>query len=265
MKRRTLCMYILSLAIALNGCALSGTPSNPPSSSEESTVEPSGSDPADLSSESSSSQASSETSDTPKTIIIDGYTVRYPDNLFYHWLDRDYSHICVEDSEGNDITNIAIDLWYCANSIYNVDSTEMSGIGEFASLQEYAIPQCSEFLNYSDVVTNIFTEHGIAQLEQTSFVSEGNYLIRKIGEKVYRMDSYKSGFNIADTLVDMQVAERSDDRIALSVEYLVKGFVDDPNEPGFYEPIPYTVNFVIAKMGDQWLVDDYIYPEAVTK
>ena len=250
----------LLLILALAGCSSEDLPSDP---SPASSAAASGESSAVSSEVSISGAPSAETSDTPQTITIDGYTVRFPSGQFYHWLDRDYSGIHVEDMDGEDITPIAIDLWYCANSIYNVDSTAMFTIGESASFREYTVPQSLELINYNAVVENVFTKNGIAQLEQTAFVSPGNLLIRKVDGKIYRIDGYKTGFDIADTLVDMQTIDRSEDRITLSVEYLVKGFIDDPSEEGYTEPVHHTVDFTIALEDGQWRVDDYRYPEAI--
>lgn len=107
----------------------------------------------------------------------EGYVNRYPGE--YNTKLSDYSDIVIKDKDGSDISRAAIDLWYAANKIYNVDDMKMFEIGEYeVPMTEYDIPQSNELLNYSAVAESVFTQNGIAQLEQAKI--EGKYfLIRK--------------------------------------------------------------------------------------
>ena len=182
---------------------------------------------------------------------VEDYVNRYPGE--YNTELSDYSNIQIKNNDGNDISHIAIDLWYAANEIYNVDDMKMFEIGEYeATLTEYTyIPHSNELLNYYAVAESVFTQDGIAQLEQTMFGgSDGSApLIRKKDDKVYRMSAYKTGYSFAHALIDMQVKELGEDIITLSVTYVS---IDRDNA---------NIDFTIANVGGTWLVDNYVYPE----
>lgn len=178
-------------------------------------------------------------------------TNRYPGT--YNTEQSDYSKIQIKDDNGNEISHIAIDLWYAANEIYNVDESQMFEMGEYdVPLTGYTIGS-NELLNYDAVVEDVFTQDGIQQLEQT-MIGGPEPLIRKQDGKVYRMSSWKTGYSFANALTDMQVKELMGDRITLAVAYAPIG-VDNILDSE-------TVEFTIAKVGGTWLVDDYVYPEA---
>lgn len=180
------------------------------------------------------------------------YVNRYPGE--YNTKLANYDDIHVQDNDGNDISPIAIDLWYAANEIYDVDDTKMFEIGAYeVSLPEYAIPQSNELLDYYSVVENVFTQNGISQLEKAMI--EGQYpLIRKKDGKVYRMGSWKTGCSFARALTDMEVKELSEDKITLTVTYAI---VD--NDDTILELV--SIDFIVANVDGNWLVDDYVYPE----
>ena len=181
------------------------------------------------------------------------YVNRYPGE--YNTEISDYSNIQIKDNEGNDISHIAIDLWYAANEIYNVDDMKMFEIGEYeTNLMEYDIPQSNELVNYYAIVENIFTQNGITQLEQTRLgASDGSApLIRKQDGKVYRMGAWKSGYSFANALTDMQVKEFTGNKITLAVTY---ASINRDNTT-------VTVDFTITIVDGTWLVDDYVYPES---
>ncbi|HWP80901.1 MAG TPA: hypothetical protein VN446_09715 [Candidatus Acidoferrum sp.] len=181
------------------------------------------------------------------------YVNRYPGE--YNTALADYDDIHVEDNGGNDISHIAIDLWYAANEIYNVDEMDMFEIGAHeVSLREYEVPQSNELLNYAAVVESVFTQNGVLQLEQTLIGYQRFPLIRKKDGKVYRMGGWKTGYSFANSLTDMQVKALSEDKVTLAVTYAI---VD--NEDNILERV--TVDFTMANVDGIWLVDDYIYPE----
>jgi len=180
---------------------------------------------------------------------VEDYVNRYPGE--YNTSLSDYSSIQIKDNDGNDISHIAIDLWYAANEIYNVDDMKMFEIGEYeATLSKYTV-QSNELLNYYAVVESVFTQNGIAQLEQT-MIGGPKSLIRKKDDKVYRMGAWKSGYSFANALTDMQVKEFTGNKITLAVTY---ASINRDNTT-------VTVDFTITIVDGTWLVDDYVYPEA---
>ena len=252
----------LLLALLLfSGCALKnkgGADVAEPTSPEEGSAE------APNSPEEAQTADPKEEAEAPGAEVAEGYVPRYPQGGYYHWKERDFSSIVVKDSSGQDISEIAIDLWYCANDIYNVGDCVMFEMDrKEGPLLQYRIPQSHELLNYQEVVENVFTKEGIAQLEQTAPAEDGNLIIRKVDGKVYRMGQYKSGFSFAEALTAMEVKEAAENRITLTVEYAVTGFIDDENDPGYKPPEYYKTDFVIAKVDGKWLVDNYIYPEGL--
>ncbi|MDR2911151.1 MAG: hypothetical protein LBV47_07310 [Bacteroidales bacterium] len=174
-----------------------------------------------------------------------------------------YSVINILDTVGNNISEIAIDLWYCANSIYSVggggmfETDDPYAIGN-TYFEEYGVPQSVLLNNYYDVVSTVFTENGIDQLEQAEYYMTSNSkptpFIRKKDGKFYAIGGHKTGISYDWFLRNMEVKEYADNTITLSVTYKM---VTVPGN--VYEPI--TVDFKIAKVGSIWLVDDYIYPE----
>lgn len=166
----------------------------------------------------------------------------------------DYSNIQIKDSDGNDISHIAIDLWYAANEIYNVDDSKMFQMGESeVALSGYTMPS-NELLNYAPVVEHVFTQNGITQLEQT-VIGGSEFFIRKKDGKVYRMSAWKTGYSFADALMDMKVKESVGNTITLAATY---ASIDRDNTT-------VTIDFTITNADSTWLVDDYVYPEAYQK
>jgi len=179
------------------------------------------------------------------------YQNRYPGDKE----NKDYSGIEIKDSNGNNITNIAIDLWYCANSVYNVDDGKMFDIDYTETFLIENAPGFNELRNYDAVVNNVFTQNGIAQLEN---VKLGVNFIQKQDSKVYRMGPYKTGYSYADALVDMKVKEVSANKMTIMAQYEVfAGYiVVDPD----YKPEYAKMDFTIVKSGGIWLVDDFVSP-----
>lgn len=191
-------------------------------------------------------------SNSSQAPVAEDYVNRYPGE--YNTELSDYRNIQIKDNDGNDISHIAIDLWYAANEIYNVDDMKMFEMGEYdATLSGYTV-QSNELLNYYTVVENVFTQNGIAQLEQT-MIGGPEPLIRKKDDKVYRMGAWKTGYSFGNALTDMQVKELTGNAITLAATYASI----------YRDNTTVTVDFTIANVDGTWLVDDYVYPEAYQK
>ena len=186
------------------------------------------------------------------------YTYRFPHDVYENFAaEKDYSNIHLADASGNDITEIAIDLWWAANGVYNVDDIFMFEMGEQTRLFEDA-PDYYELRNYDEVMPKIFTEHGIQQAEQTCIGGSLTFIQRQNG-KVYRLGPWKTGYDYGMAMTDMQVKQAQSNRVTLTVTYIRQGSIA---MDGSGTPIYDTVDFTIAKENGIWLVDDYIYPES---
>lgn len=61
----------------------------------------------------------------------------------------------------------------------------------------------------------------------------------------------------------METKEVTENKIKLTAEYAVTGFIEDKNDPAYVEPKYFQADFEIAKVNRNWLVDQYVYPDAV--
>ena len=84
------------------------------------------------------------------------YTPRDPQEAFENFTaEKDYSGISVTDASGKDITDIAIDLWWAANGVYDPDDVFVFEMGPQTTLLENA-PDFYELINYAQVMPTIF-------------------------------------------------------------------------------------------------------------
>lgn len=183
---------------------------------------------------------------------VENYANRYPGE--YNTELSDYSDIQIKDNNGNDISHIAIDLWYAANEIYNVDDTKMFEMDYGDTMIDGHEPY-NELHNYDAVVRSVFTENGIAQLERAEIISISETFILKYDGKTYRKAPYKSGYSFANALTDMQIKELAGDRITLAVTY---ASINRDNTT-------VTSDFTIVNVSGTWLVDYYVYPESTSE
>ena len=190
---------------------------------------------------------------------------RYPEEyIIDYWTNtaQDYSHIEIIDSEGNDISDIAIDLWWAASAVNNECDHVMFDEGRQDVPPDIsgAIIQANELKNYDAVVDGIFTANGKAQLEKACVLFDSEYVpvIRKKDGVVYRVAAFKSGFSVSSALTDIRVKECAVDRITLEGKYGVFGFDFDGNPKD--APNHAFADFTIVKQDGIWLVEDYCYP-----
>lgn len=174
--------------------------------------------------------------------------------------DKNYSTIKINDSNGNDISNIVIDLWYAANEVYNVDDGVMFETGEGVKLYE-DYPDFIELKNYNDVVDKIFTANARKQVEETCLSGGEKTFIQKKDGKVYRLGPWRTGNSYAHALKDIQLKEATQNSVVVTVEYEKSGriFYDDENYG--YPPEYDSRDFKIIKEGNIWVVENYIYPD----
>ena len=195
--------------------------------------------------------------------VSGGFVRRYPEEYFFNSSNKDYSAIKIKDNQGKDITGIVIDLWWAANEVYNVDDTAMFEMGEGIYLLENA-PEFYELKNYDTVVNSIFTPNARAQLEQTRLGSETTTFLQRKDGKVYRLGSWKTGYSYAGVLVDMQPKEVVDRKITMTVKYETNARFYAGEEEGMdYVPEYDFVDFTIVKTAGTWMVEDYIFPDAL--
>lgn len=172
------------------------------------------------------------------------------------YADRDYSGIQVLDADGNDVSKILIDLWYCASDAYDVDGMVVFETGDWVSLLDNH-PQFIELTNYDEVLPKIFTPRAIAQYEASDVV-----LIQKTADgKVYRLGPWRTGYSYAWALTDLRGLEVQPDRIVAEATYIKNPGYAGAGEDPAYVPEYDTVPFTVVKQNGIWLVDDYTYPE----
>ena len=175
------------------------------------------------------------------------YVKRYPGEYYTEL--SDYSSIHVEDKDGGDISPIAIDLWYAANEIYDVDDMKMFDM-EYSDTILHNTAY-NELYNYDAVVGDVFTQAAIAQLEGAGLNDIMEPLIVKQDGKTYRKAPYKTGYSYSRALTDMQVKERTGERVTLAVTYTFTDHKINDDVPA---------DFTIANVDGIWLVDDYVCP-----
>ncbi len=170
---------------------------------------------------------------------------------------RDYSQVQVMDGDGNDITGIAIDLWYCASEAYDVDDTVLFSIGDMESILD-TYPPFYELLNYEETISKIFTPEAIAVYESSPVV-----VIQKTEDgKVWRLGPWKTGYAYGFALSDLETVSATKDQVVLRAIYETNdGGIDRYENPN-YQPNYDSVNFTIQKIDGVWYVSDYTYPEA---
>ena len=188
---------------------------------------------------------------------------RYPEEyIIDYWNNtaQDYSHIEIRDSEGSDISAIAIDLWWAASAVNNEGDGVMFDMGEeVGNGVSGAMIQANIINNYDSVVDGIFTANGKDQLEKACVPfnddSEPAPVIRKKDGVTYRVSDFRSGFFISHALVDMRVKESAPERVTLEVKYgmYYEGNPKDAPNHAF-------ADFTIVKQDGIWFVEDYCYP-----
>ena len=195
-------------------------------------------------------------------IVSSSSDTRYPKEAFENFsANKDYSAISIRDASGNDITSTAIDLWWAANAVYDVDDVILFEMGDQTRLRD-DMPDFYELINYNEIMPKIFTQHGIQQVEQTCIGSTKPFIQKQDG-KVYRLGPWKTGYSYNMAMTDMQVKEAAQNRVTLTVKYeLPLGYVPDPESNEQVEPEYGTVDFTIAKINGIWLVDDYVFVES---
>ena len=160
------------------------------------------------------------------------------------------------DADGNDVSKILIDLWYCASDAYDVDGMVVFETGDWVSLLVNH-PQFIELTNYDEVLPKIFTPRAIAQYEASDVV-----LIQKTADgKVYRLGPWRTGYSYAWALTDLRGLEVQPDRIVAEATYIKNPGYAGAGEDPAYVPEYDTVPFTVVKQNGIWLVDDYTYPE----
>jgi len=169
-------------------------------------------------------------------------------------IDKSNYNISVLDIDGNDITDRVIELWWCANEIYNVDSDEVLELGEYYPEFDRSA-DFYEVLNFNEVVERIFSPDGKKQLLSTEL--GGIKFIQERDGKIYRLGPWKTGWSCGNSILEANETEKTEDRIVLSIKYDAAYRWED-GDPHDYK----YVDFVIAKIDDEWYVDDYVYPEA---
>lgn len=196
---------------------------------------------------------------TRQEVLPTGYKVRYPIDMHFHWQEGDYSHIKILDYSGQDISEITIDLWYCASAVYSEEKSDtmFQTTGSEVHLEGYRVQQSLEILNYQEVVEDIFTPAGIAQLEQASLGGEGNLIIRREDGKIYHIAPYKTGLLFAYALSDMKAVEVTEDKIVLEAECTFHRGEPDVG------PWVCVCGFTIVNVDEKWLVESYSLPQSV--
>ena len=173
-----------------------------------------------------------------------------------YYSNRDYSAIQVKDAQGNDVSKILIDLWYCASDAYDVDGNVVFENGQWVSLQEN-LPEFVELKDYDQVIHKIFTPNAIAQFESSDVV-----LIQKTQDgAVYRLAPWRTGYSYAYAMTDIQAKEVSENKITAVVTYEKNAGYAGAWEDPAYVPQYDTVEFTVVCQDGIWLVDSYTYPE----
>ena len=129
--------------------------------------------------------------------------------------------------------------------------------GSEVHLEGYRVQQSLEILNYQEVVEDIFTPAGIAQLEQASLGGEGNLIIRREDGKIYHIAPYKTGLLFAYALSDMKAVEVTEDKIVLEAECTFHRGEPDVG------PWVCVCGFTIVNVDEKWLVESYSLPQSV--
>lgn len=171
-----------------------------------------------------------------------------------------YMKFEIIDSNGEDISNILSDLWWNANNIYNVDSDIGLKLGHPIDLLG-AGPEFYEFINYEPAVKNIFSANGIKQLENTKIGSDITTFLQKRDGKIYRLGSWKTGYNYEDNLHTMITKSVTDNKITVEAQYEIPTSIEARESPN-YMPQYQSVNFIVVKENGMWLVEDYRFPES---
>ena len=178
---------------------------------------------------------------------------RYPGNFSPL---RDYSDVQVFDADGNDITGILIDLWYCASEAYNVDDNTLFAVGEERILLEDH-PPFWELLNYDETVSAIFTSNALAQYEASDVV-----LIQKTDDgRVWRLGPWKTGYSYGYALTDLEAISVEPSSMTVRATYETNAGYAGASEDPSYVPTYRTIDFSVQKVDGIWYIDDYTFPE----
>ncbi len=160
---------------------------------------------------------------------------------------RDYSKIKIVDAQGNDISKIVIDLWYCASDMCNVDG--------YVMFEMENGPKYDELIDYNEVMPTVFTENGIRQYEACPVVD-----LQKKDGRVYRLGPWKTGYHYAKAMTDMKAIETKEDEITMRVTCEMPSFFMASAMPD-YQPEYNDTLFTVKKENGIWLVEDYLHFE----
>lgn len=199
-------------------------------------------------------------------------SVPYADGTYlykYDWLldvydtiEKNKKNLIVPEKQNTvptEISDTFTYLWRSANEVYNVDSAELFEFGETVKLYDNS-PEYTEIKNYDEVVNKIFTANGKNQLESTYLGGDKYTFIQKSGGKVYRLAPWKTGTSYVNSLYQVSyVDDISNGRATFEVKY------KKPTANENAEPEIGTVEFILVNQNGTWLVDNYVYPEAVKK
>lgn len=177
---------------------------------------------------------------------------RYPGSFSDRY---DFSDTVILDAEGNNVTGVLLDLWYCASAAYDVDDMELFPWEESQifpdGLEYYDLP------DYDRVIRSIFTPEAIEAYEASDVVR-----IQKTEDgRAWRRGPWKTGYSYAMALSGLRTLSVAPERMVIQAAYeTMDGGIDRDEDPA-YVPSYRTVNFTVEKTDGIWYVAEYTYPE----
>lgn len=177
---------------------------------------------------------------------------RYPGEFSDRY---DFSHTVILDADGNNVTGILMDLWYCASAAYDVDDMVLFPWEEYQifpdGLEYYSLP------DYDRVIHSFFTPEAIEVYESSDVVR-----IQKTEDgRVWRRGPWKTGYSYAMALSGLQAESVEPDRMVIRAAFeTMDGGIDRDEDPA-YVPAYRTVKFTVVKVDGVWYVAEYTYPE----
>lgn len=185
---------------------------------------------------------------------------RYPGEFSDRY---DFSDTVILDADGNNVTGILMDLWYCASAAYDVDDMVLFPWEESQlfpdGLEYYDLP------DYDRVIHSFFTPEAIEVYESSDVVR-----IQKTGDgRVWRRGPWKTGYSYAMALSGLQAESVEPDRMVIRAAYETMDSVmaenagpdNEPNGPATKFTTYRTVKFTVVKRDGVWYMAEYTYPE----
>ena len=246
MKRLTTLLLTLIMAFTFEACASSNGSSK---TSSDAAVKGSSSD-----SLLNSSSETSSSGDAGESLPYAGNRSEL-DQATVIYLEKRRDSMVEATYDPDNMDHIIHKLWWLANTAYNVDEDSFS---EGAEPPEGAPEWAStcRFYDYNGLMSCIFTENGLAQLESCT-IGGGPYIYKADGE-VYHMGPWKTGVFYENALEDYELLSSTDTERVYLMRYGLPEKISEPDGPKVYSQ----VEFTIQNVDEKWLVERYESPAA---